>query len=83
MTTGLISKSNMSCLEDRPGNDSMQHYTLKDGLLQSAPVGGNTWNPLKNGVTTLLLRQFNRYRSFEFENDDKAATVHPVQRLES
>jgi hypothetical protein len=60
-------------------NDSMQHYTLKGGLLQSAPVGGDTWNPMKNGVTTILLRQFNRYRSFEFDNGEKAATVHPVE----
>jgi len=60
-------------------NDSMQHYTLKDGLLQSTPVGGDSWNPLKNGVTTLLLRQFNRYRSFEFSDGEKAATVHPIE----
>ncbi|MEN8198897.1 MAG: BamA/TamA family outer membrane protein [Thermodesulfobacteriota bacterium] len=60
-------------------NDSMQHYTLKNGLLQSAPVGGDTWNPMENGVTTLLLRQYNRYRSFEFNNGDRAATIHPLQ----
>jgi hypothetical protein len=60
-------------------NDSMQHYTLKGGLLQSAPVGGDSWNPMQHGVTTLLLRQYNRYRSFEFDNGKKAATVHPFQ----
>ncbi len=60
-------------------NDSMQHYTLKNGLLQSPPVGGDTWNPLKSGVSTILLRQFNRYRSFELENGEKAATVHPFE----
>ncbi len=60
-------------------NTSMQHYTLKRGLLQSAPVGGDTWNPMKHGVTTLLLRQYNRYRSFEFHSGDKDATIHPVQ----
>ncbi len=60
-------------------SDSMQHYTLKDGLLQSAPVGGDTWNPMKSGVTTLLLRQFNRYRSFEFEDGERDATVHPFE----
>lgn len=57
----------------------MQHFTTKGGLLQSSPVGGETWNPLVNGVTTVLLRQYNRYRSFEFDNGEKAATVHPVQ----
>ena len=60
-------------------DDSMQHYTLKNGLLQSAPVGGDSWNPMQNGVTTLLLRQYNRYRSFEFDNGKKAATIHPFQ----
>ncbi len=60
-------------------NDSMQHYTLKGGLLQSSPVGGDSWNPLENGVTTLLLRQYNRYRSFEFDVGDADATVHPFQ----
>ncbi|MCK5070587.1 MAG: BamA/TamA family outer membrane protein [Desulfocapsa sp.] len=60
-------------------NDSMQHYKIKDGLLQSASVGGDTWNPMKHGVTTLLLRQYNRYRSFELGNGQKEATIHPVQ----
>lgn len=60
-------------------NDAMQHYTLKGGLLQSAPVGGDSWNPLQNGVTTLLLRQYNRYRSFEFTAGEKDATVHPLE----
>jgi len=60
-------------------NDSMQHYTLKNGLLESTPVGGDSWNPMQHGVTTLLFRQYNRYRSFEFDNGKKAATVHPFQ----
>jgi len=60
-------------------NDALQHYRIKGGLLQSAPVGGATWNPLENGVTTLLLRQYNRYRSFELDQGDIDATEHPVQ----
>jgi len=59
--------------------DAMQHFTLRDGLLKSAPVGGENWNPMENGVTTLLLRQFNRYRSFEFSDGHRAATVHPFE----
>ncbi|MEN8141178.1 MAG: hypothetical protein ABFR97_08160 [Thermodesulfobacteriota bacterium] len=59
--------------------EAMQHYTLKNGLLRSAPVGGAQWNPLKGGVTTLLLRQYNRYRSFEFAGGERAATIHPLQ----
>ena len=61
------------------GNDALQHYRIKEGLLQSAPVGGATWNPLKSGVTNLLLRQYNNYRSFEFPERDIDATEHPVQ----
>ncbi len=60
-------------------NDAMQQFTLKRGLLQSAPVGGDSWNPLENGVTTLLLRQYNRYRTFELDEGDVDATAHPVQ----
>ncbi len=59
--------------------DALQHYKIKGGMLQSTPVGGENWNPLDRGVTTLLLRQFNRYRSFELDNGDVAATQHPVQ----
>ena len=54
-------------------------YKLKGGMLQSAPVGGKVWNPVKSGVTNLLLRQFNRYRSFETGKGDIDATTHPVE----
>lgn len=60
-------------------NDALQHYRIKGGLLQSAPVGGSTWNPMESGVTTLLLRQHNRYRSFELDEGEVDATMHPVQ----
>jgi len=59
--------------------DGLFHYRLKGGLLQSAPVGGMVWNPMKSGVTTLLLRQYNRYRSFETDKGDIDATTHPVE----
>jgi len=60
-------------------SDSMQRYALKDGLLKSSPVGGDSWNPLENGVTTLLLRQYNRFRSFEIKEGEEAATAHPLE----
>lgn len=59
--------------------DALQHYRISGGLLQSAPVGGGTWNPLAGGVTNLMLRQFNRYRSFELDEGDIDATTHPVE----
>ena len=62
------------------GQDTgMVTYQLKDGLLQSTPVGGEVWNPMESGITTLLLRQFNRYRSFESDEGELDATTHPVQ----
>jgi len=60
-------------------NDALQKYTIKGGELQSSPVGGATWNPLENGVTNLMLRQYNRYRSFEFNTGKADATEHPFQ----
>ena len=59
--------------------DPIQHFELKGGLLQSSPVGGSEWNPLRSGITTILLRQYNRYRSFELDTGDIEATTHPVQ----
>lgn len=60
-------------------NDILQHYKTEGGLLQSAPVGGEVWNPFKSGVTSLMLRQFNRYRSFELDQGDIDATTHPIE----
>ena len=60
-------------------NDPMIHNDVRGGLLQSAPTGGEQWNPLESGVTILMLKQYNRYRSFELDQGDIDATVHPVQ----
>ena len=59
--------------------EGLVHYRLKGGMLQSAPVGGKIWNPKESGVTSLLLRQYNRYRSFETDDGDIDATTHPVE----
>jgi len=59
--------------------DPLQKYRIKNGLLVFDPVGGDTWNPLKGGVTNLMLRQFNRYRSFELDLGDVDATMHPFE----
>lgn len=59
--------------------EALVPYQLKGGMLQSTPVGGEVWNPLKSGVTTLLLRQYNRYVSFETVLGDIDATTHPVE----
>jgi hypothetical protein len=59
--------------------DALQLIRIRGGLLQSDPVGGDTWNPLAGGVTTLMLRQYNRYRSFELDDGDVDATEHPFE----
>ncbi len=60
-------------------NSALQEVKLTGGLLKSAPIGGKVWNPMTSGVTTIMLRQFNRYRSFETEQGDLDATTHPVE----
>ena len=58
---------------------AMRPVTLKRGMLVSEPLGGSAWNPLTSGTTTLMLRQFNRFRSFETAQGDLDATTHPVE----
>jgi len=60
-------------------NDAMMTYQLKKGILTSAPTGGREWNPLTSGVTNILLKQYNRYQTFEFEPGDLGRTIHPFQ----
>ena len=60
-------------------NDALMNHRLKRGMLTSEATGGKTWNPLTSGVTNILLRQYNRHQTFEFEPDDVGRTIHPVQ----
>lgn len=60
-------------------NFAMANYHLQNGMLTAGASGGGTWNPFKSGVTVALLRQFNRYQSFETDFGKKDYTVHPVQ----
>ncbi|MEN8130941.1 MAG: BamA/TamA family outer membrane protein [Pseudomonadota bacterium] len=60
-------------------SSALSNYHLQGGLLRSDPVGGQQWNPLESGVSTLLLRQFNRFRSFETDSGDLDATTHPFE----
>ena len=58
----------------------MLDYRLKRGILQSGTSGGSFWNPLESGVTVLMLKQYNRYQSYEPEGAEKVeGTIHPVQ----
>lgn len=59
--------------------DGLVNYEIKNGLLVSAPSGGSEWNPFTSGASVLVLRQFNRYQSFEFENDKLDGAVHAIE----
>ena len=52
------------------------HYRLAQGMLVSEPSGGGRWNPLRSGATVLLLRQYNRYQSFELEPQNLSGAMH-------
>lgn len=60
-------------------HDGMATYRLKEGLLVSGATGGNTWNPLESGATVLVVRQFNRYQSYETGLGKIDGTIHPLE----
>lgn len=57
----------------------MAAYHLEKGLLTAGATGGDSWNPLENGATVLVLRQFNRYQSYETEEGKIDGTIHPLE----
>lgn len=57
----------------------MANYQLEDGLLTSGASGGEYWNPLETGATVLLVRQFNRYQSWETDEGTLDGTIHPFE----
>lgn len=60
-------------------HESAPAFRVANGMRVSAPLGGTHWNPLTSGVTNLLLRQYNRYQSFETGAGAVARTMHPVE----
>ena len=60
-------------------NKSVAEYHLKDGLLTSGATGGDFWNPLKTGVTVLLLKQSNHYQNYSTPEGELEGTIHPLQ----
>jgi hypothetical protein len=60
-------------------DSSMATYRLKDGLLTSGATGGDSWNPLESGSTVLVLRQNNRYQSYEIGSGTVDGTIHPLE----
>ncbi len=55
------------------------HYKTRNGLLVSKPSGGEEWNPLTSGSSVIVLRQFNRYQSFEEQDRVLDGAVHALE----
>lgn len=55
-------------------------YHLTNGILTKGSTGGETWNPLKGGISVISLGQSNRYQNYDSEfNDSLYGEVHPFQ----
>jgi outer membrane protein assembly factor BamA len=46
-------------------DDPVAVYRLREGLLESGPAGGRTWNPMTGGQTTFAGRFFYTYRDLD------------------
>ena len=54
--------------------DAISVYRLKNGLLKEGPQGGDVWNPLTSGKTTLATRFFYTYRDLsDFDEQESEA----------
>jgi hypothetical protein len=54
-------------------------YHLTGGMLQGRGTGGNFWNPFRDGVTTMMVRQNNQRESFETEYGELERVSHPIE----
>ncbi len=54
-------------------------YHLYDGILKSGATGGDVWNPMTSGITTLVVKQSNRYQSFNTDTGTVSGTIHPIE----
>ena len=60
-------------------NQGVANYRTRDGLLVSGASGGEMWNPMSSGITVLMLRQLNEYRSYEGNSNLLDRTMHPLE----
>lgn len=58
-------------------------YRLKQGLLESGPLGGDFWNPLRSGQTTAAAKFFYTYRDLEDFTVEQTGEEVSGNRLES
>jgi hypothetical protein len=60
-------------------DNGMVTYSLRNGMLEKGATGGAKWNPAKNGITTVMLRQYSQFESFETEYGYFERPVHPIE----
>lgn len=60
-------------------DSAMSTYKLKGGLVQTKEDDVPSWNPLKNGTSVLVARQFNRYQLYQNETDELDGAVHALE----
>ena len=59
--------------------DGMVTYHLNGGMVEKGATGGETWNPLQGGITTIMLRQYNQLESFETTFGEFERPIHPIE----
>ncbi|UJF18293.1 BamA/TamA family outer membrane protein [Vibrio sp. SS-MA-C1-2] len=59
-------------------NNVIERYKMSDGLLVNQSTESQ-WNPLENGTTTVVFRQFNRYQSFKDDDGKISGNLHAVE----
>ncbi|MCW8863650.1 MAG: outer membrane protein assembly factor [Colwellia sp.] len=57
----------------------IQTYKISGGLLYEPPEEVASWNPLENGTSVVVLRQFNRYQHYKTENGGFDGSVHALE----
>jgi hypothetical protein len=58
-------------------SEIIKSYRVSNGLLVDLPVR-HQWNPFEYGSTTIIMNQFNRYQSFENE-DQISGDLHAIE----
>ncbi len=60
-------------------NQGMATYHLEGGLLQGTQQNVPNWNPMKNGTSVLVAKQFNRYQLYQTDTQELDGAVHALE----
>ena len=60
-------------------DSAMKTYHLAGGLVEKPIKEIAPWNPLKNGTSVLIARQFNRYQLYQTDDGDLDGAVHAIE----